>query len=249
MTIEAAGIMLQSKTFDNKMWVQSSSRPIGTFTCFVSQGDDSANPLSIGGGTIMKLDHTISDTLQQTLYIDFNVKENRTFLGEGCAIWQNCNLDTLLLDIVPKVTSYTSGTNTNFNLYGGYLITPAAGDGTIVVNAQDIKLVEIPYSIDVPTQRQSAGFWDADYSLQTHQLSNIRPNLTGTGQYNIFGTEVNFESIVSIILLGDGQVALGASDVAEFGMGMRIKLTFNTNEPNHAWKCALNLTVSRQHTV
>jgi len=236
-------------TPDNKIWVQSTSRPIGTFTCFSSEGDSQENPLEIGDGAKMMIHHQIGQPLEQDVYVDLNVKENKTYLSEGFAVWENCNFDELHFNVVPKLTPYISGTNTYFNLYGGYLIVPAAGDGTVQVNPALIQLVEIPYSIDNPTVRQSAAFWDADYNLQTHQFENLRANPYGTGQYNIFGTEINLNTVVDILLLRSAQTNLRSSDVAEFGHGMRIKFTFTTYAPDHEWKCIINLTLSRQYSA
>jgi len=235
------------KTFDNKTWVQSTKRPIGTFTCFMSEGDNQVSTLSVGNGEKMLFFHQTSESLEQHLYIDFNVKENKTYMGEGTAIWKDCNFDMLHLNVVPKVTTYTSGTNTSYNLYGGFLIVPANNDGTIEIQAQDIQLVEVPYSIDYPTLRQDSGFWDADYNLQTHEFDNLRPNYSGTGQYNIFGAEIKFATVVCLILLDNGTVNFVCSDVSELVHGMRIKFSFTTYAPDHNWKCALNLSLNREH--
>jgi len=236
-------------TFDNKMMTQSTSRPIGTFVCFSSEGDSQNNPIEIGDGTKMKLHHQIGDPLEQDVYVDLNVIENKTFINEGFAIWDGCNFDELHFNVVPKLTPYIAGTGTYFNLYGGFLIIPAAGDGLIQVDPAQIQLVANPFSLDNPSQRQGAGFWDADYNTQTHQFENLRPNLEYTGEYNIFGAEINFETIVDIVLLSNGCISLRSQDVAEFGHGMRIKFTFTTNAPDHEWKCALNLTMNRTFTA
>lgn len=246
---ETPGIALESKTSDGKLWVQSTSRPMGTFSCFTSEGDNLDSPVGIGNGVKMYNDHKIGDPLQQNLYVDFNVKENKTFICQGLGIWKSANFDEMHLHIVPKVTPFSLGTNTTFNLYGGFLIVPAAGDGMIQINPADIQLVEIPYSIDKPMSRQSAAFWDADYDMLTHSFSNIRPNIYGQGQYNIFGAEIYLNSVVDFIILGDGQASLHSADVAEFGHGMRCKFNFETNAPDHEWKFTINLSLDRFQTA
>jgi hypothetical protein len=236
-------------TNDKKIWVQSSARPIGTFTCFSSEGDSQDSPIKISDGTKMMIHHEIGDSLEQVLYIDFNVKENKTYISEGLAVYKDCNFDELHLHITPVLTPYISGTSTNFNLYEGFLIIPAAGDGTIQVDPLEINLVEIPFSIDDPTKRQSVAFWDADYNEQTHLFENLSPNIYGLGQYNIFGEEINLVTNVVMLLLGTNQIKLGTSDVAELGHGMRVKFVFSTNTPDHEWKCAVILTFNRESSA
>lgn len=245
MSVETPGLLLDQKTFDNKLIVQSSPRVIGTFNTYISEGDNLSNPVQVGDGAKMILDHKINDSMHQTSYIDFNIKENATYLREGIVLCKDCDFDKLRCDVVPTVTTYTSGTNTNFNLYGGFLIVPAPENGIIQVLPQDIRLIEVPWSMDDHSKRQMSGFWDADYDEASHQYSNIRPNPYGTGQYNIFGAEINFVTIADIILLGDSSVGLHSTDVAVLGSGMRCKLTFATNAPDHAWKCSVVLSLTR----
>ena len=77
------------------------------------------------------------------------------------------------MGIVPNVTASSAGTDTNFNLYGGIFIVPAAGDGTLTVNPADIKLVEM--TISEVTRMRAPAFWNADYDTATHTFSNITP--------------------------------------------------------------------------
>ena len=249
MNIETPGFTLDSRTSDNKLWVQSTCRPIGTFTCFSTEGDSQDSPVSVGDGQRIMIDHKIGEPLEQVVYVDYNVKENKTFLSEGYVVWKNCNFDQVHMHVVPKLTPYSLGSNTYFNLYGGYLILPAAGDGNIQVNPVEIQLVEIPFSLDIPTQRQSATFWDADYDTQTHQFSNLRPNLYGTGQYNIFGAEINFETVADVTLLDSNCCNLRTNDVAELGHGMRTKYIFETDGEDHDWKCTVTLTLNRIYSA
>jgi hypothetical protein len=238
------------QTGDGKLWVQTTPRPFGTFCCLFSEGDSANSPVAVGGGQDMIFVHEVGQNLNQSLYVDFNIKENKTFINEGTIIFKNGNFDKVHLSIVPKVTPYVTGTNTNFNLYGGFLIIPAAGDGQIQVNPADIQLMEIPYSIDYPDQLQMSGFWDADYNEQTHQFENLRPNIYGTGRYSIFGYEITLQKIVRIILLGDsGIVNMSSTDVAELAHGMRLKFDFMTNIPDHDWKLTVRLKMARKYTI
>jgi len=238
----------QVYTLDNKMWIQETSRPIGTKTYFTSRGDDITNIRDVGNGEKMQIIHEIGDDDMQILFIDFNFKENKSYLHEGYITWEHANFDEICLGIVPNVTVYTSGSNTNFNLYGGYLIVPAAGDGTIQVATEDMKLVEVPISRD--TGKRVTAYWDADYSTETHSFSNIRPNLTGTGQYNMFGTMVPLAKFVNkMLLLNDGFLRLQSADTEELCHGMRVVLSMTTNGEDHNWKAACTLTFHRERSV
>ena len=235
-------------TFDDKLFVQNTPRPIGTFTTFSSQGDDPNNPHDVGNGQKFMLNHKIGDSLDQYVYGDFNTMCNKTYAQEGYGIWETADFDQLIIEIVPQVTVYSEGTNTYFDLYGGYLVVPAAGNGHINIQPQDMRLVEIPYSIDEPTKRQSPAFWDADYDHETHQFYNIRPNLTASGQYNMFTVELVFERIVNYIILGSKSMNLKTNDVAELGYGMRIRFNFKTCAPDHDWKMACMFMFNRQYS-
>lgn len=237
------------QTYDKKLLVQASPRPLGTFTSFSCEGDNPNNELEVGNGQEISLYHKIGDPLEQHIYIDYNTKENKTFISEGFAIWENCNFDKIILSVVPKVTLYTTGINTNFNIYGGFLIVPANGDGNIQLNYSEINLVEIPFNIDNPSIRQSSAFWDADYNFETHKYENLRPNLTGTGQFNIFSSEIKLETIVKLICLSNSTLNLRTSDVVELGLGMRLKLDCFTKYSDHEWKFAICLTLNRQHST
>jgi UDP-glucose 6-dehydrogenase len=126
-------------TVDNKLYVKNTARPIGTFSCFSSYGDDISNPHDVGGGSPLNFKHTVGQPSTQYLYADFNVIENKTFLQEGYALWDKAVLDRVIMEVVPQVTVYTSGTNTFFNVYGGYLVVPAAGDGYANIHPEDMR--------------------------------------------------------------------------------------------------------------
>jgi hypothetical protein len=244
---ETQGIHLDVRTPDNKLIVQSSPRPIGTYACFLSEGDSTAHPHIVGGGTAICIDHDTGDSTNQVIYVDFNTIENKTYMQEGYGLWDGAYLDTMNLDIVPTLTAYTSGTGTNYSLYQGYLIIPAAGDGDITVQSQDIRLVEIPYSLDNPSIRQSQAFWDADYSTETHQFSNIRPAPLGDGQYNMFGSEVVFQRPVNLRLVGSHVLNLKTNDIAQIAHGIRLRFSFNTFAPDHDWEMSVVLAMHREH--
>jgi len=249
---EVQGLTIDSKTYDNKLWVQNSARPIGTYTCFTSEGDNTAWPTLVGGGVRIMNHHEVGDSTVNTVYVDFNTVENMTYMQEGVGMWSNAYYDTLNLEVVPTVTKCVAGTSTNFNLYGGYLILPAAGNGNITVQPEDIRLVEIPMSLDDPAKRQSPAFWNAQYdATDTHQFVNITPAPYGDGTYNLFGAEVTFQRPVNMMLLASGNLVLKSDDIAQIVHGIRLKLTFITDtvtdRTDHEWQMAVILKMHRKY--
>lgn len=237
------------RTLDNKIWIQQSSRPFGTVTYFTGFGDDTSNPTNVGDGVMLQMCHKAQDDdIDQSKYIDLNIAENRTYIHEGYLTWQNGNYDYVSMEIVPRITSYTSSSNTFYNLYGGYLIIPAAGDGTISVAAEDIKLVEMPPARD--TGIRGAGFWNADYNSTTHQYENITAAPLGNGIYNMFGTDVILNRFVNkYLVLNSGFQMLQSADTNEVGAGMRLRLRLHTYGDDHDWDASCCLTFHRERTV
>jgi hypothetical protein len=236
------------KTIDDKVFVQETSRIPGTKTCFSSQGDDMSDPTNVWGGEEIILEHNISDPMEQSKIIDFNLKENRTDLHEGYITWRDANFDSVSAEVIVRTTPYTSGSNTNYNLYNGYLIIPAAGDGIINVNANDIQLVEMPIEKDTGLRPQA--FWNADYSTETHTFSNITPAVNGDGVYNMFGAEIVLAKLVNrILLLNTGTMMLQTADSLELSHNMRIRVKLYTHNEDHAWKASAIFTLHRAKTV
>ena len=239
----------EKKTLDDKIWIQQTSRPFGTVTYFTSHGDDTTDPTNVGDGAMMQMSHKSGvDPLEQTKYIDLNIAENITFIHEGYLTWQNCKYDYVSMEIVPRVTTYSSSSNTYYNLYGGYLIIPAAGDGTIDVAAEDIRLIKMPQARD--TGIRGAGFWNADYNSTTHSYENITAAPYGNGIYNMFGVEVILNRFVNkYLILNNGFYKLQSADTNEMGDGMRLRLRLNTYGDDHDWDAACGLTFHRERTI
>jgi hypothetical protein len=245
--VESSGMQLDAKTFDNKLFIHETSRPLYTTIYFTSEGDSTSNPVAIGGGDLMTIDHTMGSSSEISKFIDFNVKENRSFIHEGYVMWQDATFDAISMGVYPKITPSTSGSNTYFNSYGGYLAVPAAGDGSLSIQAGDIKLVEMPLSFD--DHKRPTAFWNADYDTTSHTFSNITAAPNGDGTYNIFTAEVPLSKFVhKTLLLDNGFIMLQSADVSEIGHGMRLKLTMHTHGSDHPWKAACILTFNREKT-
>lgn len=190
---------------------------------------------------------TVCSDKLKSLYLDYNTINNITYIRQGDLQWKTCDHDKVSFNLVPKVTAYTSGTNTNYNLYGGYLIIPAAGDGTIQVAANDIVLVQ-----NTPNEfgQMPAGYWDADWNTTTKQFDNITANGSGTGEFNMFGLEVVlFRFMYERLLLGTGRKDCMTDDSSRMGHGIRMRIDLETCNADHAWELAAALMLYRTKTT
>lgn len=233
----------EKRTYDNKLFVTETSRPLGTKIYFTSRGDNVNVKTDVGNGDLLSLTHNIGDITNQEKIIDLNMEDNKTYIHEGYVMWEGSKFDTLSLSIIPRVTSYISASNTNFNIYNGYLIIPAAGNGTI--NPTNIQLVEMPISGD--SGKRTTAFWNATWNKLTGQYENITPAPNGDGVYNMFSVEVTLTKFVNHwLLLNNGFMMLQSAESEQLGSGMRLKLSINTNGDDHEWRAAIGLVFHRQ---
>jgi hypothetical protein len=231
--------------------VHQSSRPLGSITYWTGQGDDPSNVKSYGTGESFTVNHQIGDPTTQVKYLDFNCIENETFLHEGYISWSTAKFDTLTLDVVPRTVTTESSTNTIYNLYGGYMIIPAAGNGTINVTS-DLSLPTggLVYMPNDDLGNQPVAFWNAKWDKVNNIFNDITPAPQGNGRYNMFKLEVCMACFVNNIpLLGSGSTVLESSDSSSIGHGMRIRFTAKTNGTDHEWGAANILTMYRVKTT
>ncbi len=247
-------ILTGPKDRSGKIRVQQTSRKLGTMTCFTGAGDDPNNLRVVGSGEECMFRHNIGDDLTAIKYIDFNMIENETWLHEGYMTWQDGDFDQIDVEIVTRVTSIVPGTNTFYNLYNGYLIVPAAGDGTYEVTS-DITdpnggLVRMPLT---DLGEQPTAFWNADWNPTTMKYENISAAPNGDGKYNLFAGEIPLNRIFTKMpLLDSGFVELRTSDTSELGHGMRMKIVYNTNTSgigDHRWGIAFAFVLHRKYTT
>lgn len=240
------------KDRSGKIRVHQTSRALGTSTCWTGIGDDPSDPVCVGGGQSLFFEHTISGSVSEVYYVDFNVVENITWIHEGYITWHSAMGDTITAEIVPRVTDIVSSSGTDYNLYGGYLIVPAApGTGNIeIVSSITTHSGGLVYTPLNDEGIRPTAYWDADWNTSTKRYENISPNYAGTGKYNMFAAEISFVKFFNLIpLLGDGFEKFQSSDSDELGHGMRMKLTIETNLPNHAWSAACVMTLHRESSV
>lgn len=247
-----AGTMIISGPRDKsgKLRVHQTSRALGTTTCFTGVGDNRDNVSQVGGGQECIFHHSIGDPLVSEYYIDFNIAENESYIHEGYLTWKNCEYDKVTCAIVSEVTSIVPGENTNFSLYGGYLIIPAMGNGNYNL-ASDITqprggLVHLPLD---DLGNQPTAYWNADYNKSSHKYENITYAM-GDGQYNLFAAEIPmFQMFNKVPLLADGFQELRTSDTAQLGHGMRFKIVTETNGDDHDWGFAFTFVLHRVRSI
>lgn len=243
------GIYRPESNYDNRQIVHATPRYRGTSTCFTSIDDDQTNPSKIwGGSNKLFLNHLIGQATTQNLYMDFNTIDNKSYILTGYLHWQNTVFDELTVQIVPKTTTYSASSNTDYDLFGGYLIIPnGTSTGTIDVQANDMVLVEVPLN---EFGNKQAGYWDADYNTSTMQFENITANASGTGSFNMFGTEVVFHSYLNnLIMNGNGHEALSSFDADQLGHNTRIKFTFVTIGTDHDWQFSGSIAMFRSKSA
>ena len=247
-------ILNEPRDRSGKLRVHQTSRKLGTRITWTGVGDDPSDPSDVGGGIPISFDYKIDQNEPLIKYIDFNIVENETWLHEGYLTWKDGHVDTLTLEMVPRVTEVTVSSGTYYNLYNGYLVIPAAGDGTLEV-VSDITthsggLIYMPNNdLDEPP----TAFWNADWNSETQRYENITPAPYGNGRYNIFAVEVIFARFINKIpLLSNGFIALNSSDTDQMGHGMRLKMTADTNKEtsqDHNWSVACIMCMHREKSV
>jgi len=235
MSSDPAPVTLGDELRDRsgKLRIHQTSRALGTGTCWMGVGDDCCDPHNVGGGEPMTFDYnTASGTTTLTKYIDYNCINNETWLHEGYITWKNAHFDTLTLEMVPRVTTYTASSGTYYNLYGGYMVVPAAGDGTIELTSDITKhdggLIYMP---DNDLGEPPTAFWNADWNTSTKEFENIAAAPYGDGRYNMFAVEVTLARFLNKApFLASGFIVLNSSDTDQMGHGMRLKMIFDIAE-------------------
>lgn len=246
------GELITPRDRSGKIRMHQTSRKLGMRVMWMGVGDDPADITKVGGGESLALKHVIGETEPLVKYLDFNIAENETWLHEGYLTWKDAQLDTLTLEMVCRAPTYTGGSNTMYNLYGGYIIVPAAGNGTIDITSDltDPIFGGMIYMPNNDLNEEPTAFWNADYNSSTKLYENITAAPYGNGRLNIFAGEIVFARFINKIpLLGSGFIALNSSDTDQMGQGMRLKMTADTNTEDfldHDWAVACIMCLHRQ---
>lgn len=250
-------------TTDGRQIVKPNLRPIGTSGLYTGRGENPDSPTSIGNGTAtVRFDHVSGDNVPNfSKDIYFHVEGNRTWLCDGSLRYKNAIFDEFTFEIRPYVTTVLTGlTGTNFNLYKGYMLIPAAGNGTVDLDPTK-KLYPCSVVPKTDTGKCPAAYWNLDYDSATNTYSNLTPASNpnsvgdpGNGKYNIFTADVCLKRYIHKWgLLGDGSEVFYTSDPSEFGSYLRAVFKFTTighADPtqfvDHSWQILCNWTMFRE---
>jgi hypothetical protein len=244
---------VSQKTNDGKAFVQNTPRKRGLTTYFTGSSDNQASSLFVGGNVIesakLKGHHVVSGPVQSVGYVDFNCMMNETYLHEGYLQWSGALNDELTVEIVPKVTPFTTGSGTNFQTAGNQvLIVPAIGTGDLVIADGSWNLVQV--TADEFGNPKGLGFWNADYDTSTGLFHNLTPAPFGNGAFNMFKVEYPLDRFINKVpVLGNGSQLLETADSVQLGHGMRVKVTANTIGADHEWWWNASLVMFRKKTV
>lgn len=246
-----AGIQIDPRDADGRATVHHTIREHGYTTYFSSSDDDHTDANAVGGSSNIYdcvWEYTLTDGATKTIYLDYNTIANETHLHAGIIQFKDALNDYMKVQVVPKVTTTSAGTSTNYNEVGGYLIVPAAGDGTLAVNNADRVLVEAP--VDLDTGVRAAGYWDATYNSGTGAFDSITANNAGTGRYNMFSSEVVLGQYVNRFpMLGSGQVFLTSYDRSYAPHNARLKVIVTRNGAAREWYGSLTVIMFRKKTI
>jgi len=240
---------------EGKLFVHQTSKNPGTTTYWTGRGDKSDDIFDIGNGRHLILTNEPGEPSETTIYMDLNTINNKTDLHEGYFFWKNADIgDYVSLSVVTNTVSYVPSSGTNFNLYGGFLVVPASGDGNIQITS-DITNPCIAGGSLVSVYVDETGYkppayWNATYNKTTGMYDNITPAIDGSGFFNMYTVELIGNRFVnSIPLLGSGFERLQSSDSTFFPHGMRLKLEMTTTNDDHSWTVGGMITMHRERTI
>jgi hypothetical protein len=236
-------------TEDGRNRVYDTVRPWGTRIMYMGQSDDITDPTKIGGGPVNKMVHATGGNDPQSMYIDFNTIINDTYAYLFMASFKDFQFDELTMTGVPRLTTVSSGSNTNYNTYGGYLIVPAAGNGTTVVADENRVLVAVHVNEEGV---KPPAYWNADFNTTTKVFENITPAPAGDGWYNMFAAEVPLVNFcLKAVLNGtiQGWMMTPSHEADKIAHGVRLKISVDTIGDDHDWTFGVTVVCYRQKTI
>jgi hypothetical protein len=233
-----------------RLRVHQTSRNEGLAIHWTSVGDDRNTPTKFGNGSHLSHRHHVGDSTSEIVYIDFNGLLNESWIHEVVLTWADCDLDTIIVDIVPDVCSIMDSTAGNFTKYEAILLpaVPGTGNCNIISDVYAYRggLVARDNPSD-PTQEASPAFWNANFNEETERFENLTPAPNGDGAYNIFHEErILNRTFNEIQLLKNGFQIFNSSDTDQLTHGLRLRVEFKTNLPDHEWTVSGILVMHRK---
>jgi len=245
-------------TRDGKVLVQQTPAPVGSTTYITSEGDDYGSRHSVGGGTMLKVEHSVGGG-DSPVDVDFNCAINKTYIHSGFATWGGCQRDRVSLSVFAKGSTVSAGSGTYFTTlnypghpWHGKLILPAAGNGNLNVTAP--VPVGFYFSPGSAEDKPLPKYWNATWNPATQQYGGIAAAPGGDGEFNMFTEATQLYRFINGILLDGDNFApwsVESDDTQRLGDGMFLRLTPTTNPQvsDHAWRLCAILSMHREYTV
>ena len=94
---------------EGKLFVHQTSKVIGTMTYWTGRGDKIDDVTDAGNGGEFTLYNHPGAPESQSIYLDFNTINNKSYIHEGYLIWKNCRIgDFVTLEAVTNTVSYVT---------------------------------------------------------------------------------------------------------------------------------------------
>lgn len=267
VTQDVQKVDLQTSVYhDGRLSIHVTPRPSGTVTWNSGRGDDPDDMMDIGGGQLILIQHALNSGMEVNIqgeeylcehkYVDFNIMENPSAIFSAEIQAYNASYALCSCEIVPRVTPTTTGSGTYFNAVpyhgiDGCLIVPAAGNGTLVVDPNDIQPVQVltKENAKVP----GTGFWNLDYDTVTHTFSNLTAAPLGDGAYNLFAAETCLNTFVNDRIINcpgrNDSSFIRSKDAEMLPHGIRFKISLKVRKAaNTTCEVGISLMMYRKLT-
>lgn len=236
------------KALDMKPFVQTTPRPIGTFSYWCSEGDAQDTPEDIARGETIAFHHQVGDPAEAIKYLDINAIRNDTYIHGSFIQWDGAKLDKVEAEICTKVSPLYAGTGTSYMVVSGVLVQVPAGYGNIATpvwdNMNPIQMVKNEHGYRPP------GYWDCTYNSTTKKFENFIFRADGSGEFNIFSEEVELNCFLpAYVMLGNKSHVFQSYDVSQLGHNFRVKVIVNTIGTDHEWFFCGAISLYRKKTV
>lgn len=200
-------------------------------------GDDTTNGI-IGGGEDLIIEVSDTDTVDQTIDIEFIADE--TYLYGGQAMWSGSQLhDSISLVVVAKATPIATGGDLSLTVTDNKIQYVGVGNGTHYFTGTPV-FVE---------NKSGTGLWNLD----TSGASPSAVPASGDGGYDMFDIEKTVSRLLNKIPTSpnnDGYVAIAGHTAWKIFHGYKFRFIAHVQPSNpHTWSCSLFLHMFRRNTI
>lgn len=238
--IQEVEIKEVAKVDGKKLSVHTSSRPeIANkqfFTVWTGAGDDIVNHV-IGAGNEFKIQTSVGEA-EKTLEIEFDTTLGDVYIHEGYIMWEGASFgDCVSSSVFSRATQLQELINLDLELDGNRVKFAAGGPGTGTHGFAATPVI-LP-------NREDTGHWDLDASF------NLLPNLSQTGEYDIYNIEIEVIRIFHKIPIFGTSTQLNVFKSADSSLltpGYYIKVVAHNNSDTE-WCFSVVMALFRERTV